>query len=142
MKVPLTYCVLCIGMQFLLGSCKIYERKHREEKQRTAMEWQKWEQAQRFYTLQQDSLSRFWYFWTDSAFRFHADSGLLAGSGNLLLKESRSNSSTHEQNWIEKSEQGKRNDSRQETNNRSMLSLEYLWIVGLVLAILFLWKWS
>jgi hypothetical protein len=108
MNAKLIYSVLGISTLLVSGSCKIYESKYREEEQLTAMEWKKQEQARRWYTLQQDTLSRFWYFWTDSTFRFHPDSGLLAASGDLILQEAKKNSKVQAGDWAEKSEQGKR----------------------------------
>ncbi|ULT23568.1 hypothetical protein KUH03_31020 [Sphingobacterium sp. E70] len=72
---------------FALISCKIYGNKKRDKQQEKEVEWQHLEQHQRQYRFQQDTLSRLWYFWTDSAFRFHADSGLFAQSGSVLWQE-------------------------------------------------------
>lgn len=70
----------------ILGSCTIF--KHRtEENQYTSAKHHK-EKEVDFSYRKNDSLSRLWYFWTDSAFRFHPDSGFMGRSGGLIVRES------------------------------------------------------
>jgi len=70
----------------ILGSCTIF--KHRtEENQYTSAKHHK-EKEVDFSYRKNDSLSRLWYFWTDSALRFHPDSGFMTRSGGLIVRES------------------------------------------------------
>lgn len=127
---------------FALISCKIYENKKRDKQQETEVEWQHLEQHQRQYRFQQDTLSRLWYFWTDSAFRFHADSGLFAQSGSVLVQESGGSSSKEMQDVDIKNDQGKQKDNKQERSINKMLSDTYFWLVGFALVLLLLWRWT
>ncbi|WP_286775274.1 MULTISPECIES: hypothetical protein [Sphingobacterium] len=82
----LNYLSILLAGLCILSSCTIF--KHRtEENQHTSVK-QNREQALDFSYRKKDSLSRTWYFWTDSAFRFHPDSGFMARSGGLIAKES------------------------------------------------------
>ncbi|WP_147420375.1 hypothetical protein [Sphingobacterium detergens] len=132
---------ILIGV-FTLASCKIYENKKRDKREEFEMDWQHSEQRQRLYTFRQDTLSRLWYFWTDSAFRFHADSGLFAKAGNLIAQESGRSRSKHMQDLAEKNEHGKQKDNKQERSINKMLSATYFWFVGFALVLLLLWRWT
>ncbi|WP_333625508.1 hypothetical protein [Sphingobacterium siyangense] len=82
----LNYLLAFISGLCILSSCTIF--KHRtEENQHTSVK-QSREQALDFNYRKKDSLSRIWYFWTDSAFRFHPDSGFMGRSGGLITSES------------------------------------------------------
>ncbi len=136
-------CILSILIGLLtLTSCKIYENKQRDKQEEAELEWQNLEQRQRLYTFRQDTLSRSWYFWTDSTFRFHPDSGLFAQSGRLLGHESTGSRSRHLQDLTRKNEQGKQLETRHEKSRNTLLSTKYLWSVGFVLILFLLWRRS
>jgi len=132
---------LLIGL-FALVSCKLYENRKHDKREETARAWQHLELRQRRYTFRQDTLSRLWYFWTDSAFRFHADSGLSAQSGSVLWQETDGSSSKEMQDVDIKNEQGKQKDNKQERSINKMLSATYFWLVGFALVLLLLWRWG
>jgi len=125
-----------------MTSCKIYENKQRHKQEEAELEWQNLEQRQRLYTFRQDTLSSSWYFWTDTVFRFHADSGLFAQSGRLLGHESTGSTSRHMQDLTRKNEQGKQLETRHEKSRNTLLSTKYLWTVGFVLILFLLWRRS
>ena len=82
----LNYLSILLAGLCILGSCTIF--KHRTEENRHTSVKQSREQALDFSYRKKDSLSRIWYFWTDSAFRFHPDSGFMGRSGGLIARES------------------------------------------------------
>ncbi|WP_139351129.1 hypothetical protein [Sphingobacterium sp. CZ-UAM] len=125
-----------------ISSCKIYENKKRDRQKVAELQWQNLEQRQRLYTFRQDTLSRSWYFWTDTVFRFHADSGLFAQSGRLLGHQSTGSTSRHMQNLTRKNEQGKLKETERERSSKKQPFATKLWLVGVVLVLLFLWRWS
>ncbi|WP_153846068.1 hypothetical protein [Sphingobacterium paramultivorum] len=82
----LNYLSILLAGLCILGSCTIF--KHRtEENQYTSAKHHK-EKEVNFSYRKNDSLSRLWYFWTDSAFRFHPDSGIMGRSGGMIVRES------------------------------------------------------
>lgn len=133
--------IILIGL-ISLTSCKIYENKKRDKREEFEVNWQNSEQSQRLYNFRQDTLSRSWYFWTDSAFRFHPDSGLFAQSGSLLGQESTGSTSRHMQDFTRKNEQGKQKETRHEKSRNTVLSAKSLWTVGFVLILFLLWRRS
>lgn len=80
----MNYRLIYIIILMCLSSCKLYQQKDKAELQSSRSGWQWNEFAQRWYILQRDSLSRSWYFWSDSSFRFHPDSGLAAEAGGTV----------------------------------------------------------
>lgn len=127
---------------FALISCKIYENRKHDKREETVRAWQHLELRQRRYTFQQDTLSRLWYFWTDSAFRFHADSGLFAQSGSVLWQETGGSSSKEMHDVDIKNELRKQKDNKQERSSNKMLSATYFWLAGFALVLLLLWRWT
>lgn len=134
-------------MSILLGlltmtSCKIYENKQYDKREEFEMDWQHLQQRQRQYTFRQDTISRLWYFWTDSAFRFHPDSGLFAQSGSLLGQVSAGSirKQMHDRAW--KNEQGKLKETSSVQSSHKLLAAEFLWLIGVGVALLILWWWS
>ncbi|WP_433902820.1 hypothetical protein [Sphingobacterium puteale] len=135
--------ILCVSIGLLiLISCKLYEHKKRDKREEVEIDWQHTELRQRLYTFRQDTLSRRWYFWTDSAFRFHPDSGLLAQSGILLGQESKRNIDKQMQDLTTKNKQGKQKEVKHDQSINRMISVKYFWFVGFAVVLLVLWKWS
>lgn len=126
----------------LLISCKLYENRKHDKQEETARAWQHLELRQRLYRFRQDTLSRIWYFWTDSAFRFHADSGLFAQSGTVIVQESKGRISKQLQELTQKNEQEKQQETRYEKIRNMVLSTKSLWAVGFALVLLLLWRWA
>ena len=87
------------------------------------------------YTWQQvDSFGRWWHFQTDSSFRYHADSGIAAGSGSLWLWEMGS-SLTQQQEQLDQQTIEKKEQTRKEQyNQRQSFKVEVYWLL-LLLAI-------
>lgn len=133
--------IIFIGL-IPLTSCKIYENKKRDKREEFEVNWQNSEQRQRLYTFRQDTFSRLWYFWTDSAFRFHPDSGLIAQSGSLLGQESGGRINKHMEDMAEINEQGKQKETKHEWRIKKVLSAELFWSVSCVLVLLVLWRWG
>ena len=129
------------GLLSLLISCKIYENKKYQKQQETDKRRQYTEQLQRLYSDHQDTLSRLWYFWTDSAFRFYPDSGLSARSGGLVLHESAKRVRKQVLELAEKSEQEQQKQINHEKNGSQMLAVQQVWTIGLALLLFFLWRW-
>lgn len=125
-----------------LISCKLYENKKRDKREKTEMEWQHEEQRQRQYSLRKDTLSHLWYFWTDSAFRFHPDSGLFAQSGILLGQESKGSIDKQIQDLTTKNKQGKQKETKQQRNSNKLTLGAYFWPVCTVIVLLLIWRWK
>ncbi|WP_454879789.1 hypothetical protein [Sphingobacterium detergens] len=136
MRKCLKYAWMIMAALYVLGSCKLYQQKNKEELQSSGMFVQKKELAQGWYSLQRDSFSRSWYFWTDSSFRFHPDSGLAGGAGALLVKESRGNNRGLEQRINRTTELSEQQKDRLKKTKNSYSAVDYLWIILFVLAML------
>lgn len=141
MKTRLCQMISYGGLLSLLISCKIYENKKYQKQQETDKRRQYTEQLQRLYSDHQDTLSRLWYFWTDSAFRFYPDSGLSARSGGLVLHESAKRVRKQVLELAEKSEQEQQKQINHEKNGSQMLAVQQVWTIGLALLLFFLWRW-
>lgn len=141
MKTRLCQVIFCGGLLSLPVSCKIYESKKYQKQQETDTHRQYTEQLQRLYSDHQDTLSRVWYFWTDSAFRFYPDSGLSARSGGLLVHESAKRVRKQVLELTEKSEQENQKQINHEKNGSQMLAVQQVWIIGLALLLFLLWRW-
>jgi len=142
MEIKRTHILSIYIVLLTMTSCKIYENRKRDKQEEAELEWQSLEQRQQLYTFRQDTLSRSWYFWTDSTFRFHPDSGLFAQSGRLLGHESTGSRSRHLQNLTRKNEQGKQKETERERSSKKQPFIAKFWFVGVVLALLFVWRWS
>ena len=142
MKTRLCQMIFYGGLLSLLISCKIYENKRYEKRQETDMGWQYTEQLRRLYSDHQDTLSRVWYFWTDSAFSFYPDSGLSARSGGLLVHESTKRVNKQVLELAEKSEQEKQKHVSRVKSGSQMLSAQHFWIIGFALLLFLIWRWS
>ncbi|QMV69739.1 hypothetical protein HS960_19705 [Sphingobacterium paramultivorum] len=69
-------------------SCSVFQGKKQLEQKSTQRysQYEHWDLA--FHQKQQDSLSSYWYFSTDSPLWFHLDSGLWAKGGRLFAEQS------------------------------------------------------
>ncbi len=84
------YCAMLLMVIASTTGCKVREQR---KESRTEMETSyglTGTMDRMAYSLRQDSLSRVWFFTTDTAFRFHPDSGLMGHAGTLLAQESNS----------------------------------------------------
>jgi len=120
-----------IGL-LLLGSCKLYQQKNREESLSSASEWQRDELVRQWQRSQQDSLSRYWLFWSDSSFRFHPDSGLLGHSGKLLLLESKVTAKAEKKLAAKVSEQHQQRLQKSTTDKRRTWTTPARWLIVLI----------
>ncbi|MDM1295284.1 hypothetical protein HX021_13430 [Sphingobacterium sp. N143] len=78
-----------IAVSLLLG-CGIYSKKSQREQKSENSYKQYEEQRLLFHQKHMDSLSTYWYFWTDSLLSFRPDSGLSAHGGRMYVQQSRS----------------------------------------------------
>ncbi|WP_159730307.1 hypothetical protein [Sphingobacterium sp. 18053] len=69
-------------------SCSVFQGKKQLEQKSTQRysQYEHWDLA--YHQKQQDSLSSYWYFSTDSPLWFHSDSGLWAKGGRLFAEQS------------------------------------------------------
>lgn len=142
MKSAYRYGMLYLALSSLLISCKSYHNKERTTDEETQIEWQHLRQRQRRYAFRQDTSSHLWYFWTDSAFRFHPDSGLFAQAGSLFVQGTTGSSRKQMQDLTQAHEQGKQIMTQQESSISKKRSAPYLWLVGLAIFLLIGWQWS
>lgn len=122
-------------------SCSVFQGKKRLEEKSTKIHNQYEQQNLQFHQKQQDSLSSYWYFSTDSAFWFHLDSGLWAKGGRIFAHQS--NIKRAEETWQLRqanSEAASVSDSRVERENK-VLSTDIFAIGGVMLAVLGYWIW-
>lgn len=89
MKQMKIYQRACLIPVFLLMGCGIYGKKSQLEQRSENSYKQYEEQGLIFHQTQKDSLSTYWYFWTDSLLSFRPDSGLNAKGGRLYVQQSR-----------------------------------------------------
>jgi hypothetical protein len=122
-------------------SCSVFQGKRQLEQKST----QRYSQYERrdlaFYQKQQDSLSSYWYFSTDSPLWFYPDSGLWAKGGRLFADQS--NIKRREENL--QLQQANRkgastSDSRVKRENK-VVSTEIFAIGVILLAVLGYWIW-
>ncbi|WP_336830678.1 hypothetical protein [Sphingobacterium multivorum] len=78
-------------------SCSVFQGKKQLEEKSTKIHSQYERRDLEFYQKQQDSLSSYWYFSTDSPLWFYPDSGLWAKGGQLFAHQS--NIKRAEENW-------------------------------------------
>jgi hypothetical protein len=124
-----------------LSSCKLYQQNDKAELQSSRSDWQWNEFAQQWYTLQRDSLSRSWYFWSDSSFSFHPDSGLAAEAGALWMQESKTRANTQHQKMVTATKSSIQNGYHIKQTKSSSLNANYWWFVLLLLIPLIL-QWN
>jgi len=90
MKATKLYQIACLIAVYLLVGCGIYSKKSQLEQKMENSYKQHQDQHLLFHQTQKDSLSTYWYFWTDSLLSFRPDSGLNAKGGLLYVQQSRS----------------------------------------------------
>lgn len=129
----MNYRLIYIIELMCLSSCKLYQQNDKAELQSSHSEWQWNEFAQRWYMLQRDSLFRSWYFWSDSSFRFHPDSGLAAEKGVLWMQESKTRASTQHQNMTDVTKGLAQNSHHIKQTKSSSLNANYWWFALLLL---------
>lgn len=83
----LVFCLLVISVAVVTG-CSVFQGKKRLE-QKSTQRYSQYEQRDlAYHQKQQDSLSSYWYFSTDSPLWFHPDSGLWAKGGKIFAHQS------------------------------------------------------
>ncbi|WP_313188017.1 hypothetical protein [Sphingobacterium siyangense] len=134
------FCLLMISI-FVVISCSVLQGKKQLEEKSTKIYSQYEQQNLQFHQKQQDRLSSYWYFSTDSTFWFHPDSGLWAKSGKIFahlsnIKSAEENLQLRQAN----SEAASVSDSRVKRENK-VLSAEFFTIGVVSLAALGYWIW-
>lgn len=135
----LLFCLLVIIVVVI--SCSVFQGKKQLEEKSTKIYRQYEQQNLQFHQKQQDSLSSYWYFSTDSTFSFHPDSGLWARGGKIFAHQS--NIKRAEENWRllqANSDAASVSDSRVMRENK-VVSAEILAIGVIMLAGLGYWIW-
>ncbi|WP_286862689.1 MULTISPECIES: hypothetical protein [Sphingobacterium] len=133
MNTIVNYRLICFIGLMGLSSCKLYQNKSREELQSSSAQVQKDWLAQRWYGLRQDSLSRYWYFASDSGFHFHPDSGLTGQQGMLFMRESKSNASVINGVSMQASDMALQKGQKSTRDKRSSLSAPKFWLLSMLL---------
>ncbi|MNJ96966.1 hypothetical protein D3C87_147010 [compost metagenome] len=82
----LLFCLLVISVVVVTGCSVFRGKKQLEEK--SSRTYSQYEQQNLQFHQQQDSLSSYWYFSTDSLMWFHPNSGLWAKGGQLFAHQS------------------------------------------------------
>ncbi|MBB1645600.1 hypothetical protein A9970_16735 [Sphingobacterium sp. UME9] len=122
-------------------SCSVFRRKKQLEEKSTKIHSQYEQQNLQFHQKQQDSLSSYWYFSTDSPFWFLPDSGLWAKGGKIFIHQS--NIKRAEENWQRQQTNRKESstaDTRVKRENK-VVSTEIFAIGVVMLAVLGYWIW-
>lgn len=131
---------LLIGL-IVLVSCRLYQNKNREQKQSSSSDRVYMIQRRQQQQWNRDSLSRYWYFWTDSNFRFHPDSGLTGQRGRLFMQESKSNMMASKSLSTNVNELSAEKVQKSTADKRRSLSAPDLWFIGLIVILLSMgWK--
>src|SRR5690606_20044741 len=85
------------------------------------------------YTWQQvDSFGRWWHFQTDSSFRYHADSGITAGSGSLWLWEKGSSITQQQEQLDQRTIEKKEQTRKEQYSQRQFSRMEVYWLFALL----------
>ncbi|WP_146190976.1 MULTISPECIES: hypothetical protein [Sphingobacterium] len=134
--------ILCVSIGLLiLISCKLYEHKKRDKREEVEIDWQHTELRQRLYTFRQDTLSRRWYFWTDSSYRFHPDSGFIGQQGKLVMLESKVTTRLKSGLSSQASERNVQTELRSSRDKRSTWTIPNLWLITFIGATVLLLGW-
>ncbi|RKF41956.1 hypothetical protein BCY89_00110 [Sphingobacterium siyangense] len=120
-------------------SCKLYQQQDREEQYLIKGLWKHNEQANLLYNLRRDSFSRYWYFSSDSSFRFHPDSGLIGKGGELLMQQSGVKTSLRNSISTTVNDTSLKTAQKSKSDRRSRLSIPQLWLIGFIAVLLFGW---
>lgn len=122
-------------------SCSVFQGKKQLEQKSTRRysQYEHWDLA--YHQKQQDSLSSYWYFSTDSPLWFHPDSGLWAKGGRLFAEQSNIKQ-TEENLQLQKTnrKEASTSDSCVKQENK-VVSTEIFTVSGVLLAVLGYWIW-
>lgn len=133
--------LLSLLLLLSLTSCRLFQHRSQEGQEAASSFSQYRQQRNLLYSTQWDSLSRYWYFWTDSSFRFHPDSGLYGKAGVLLLQESSLNGLGQQRQSVTTAGTVAQTKSSRKKETDSALGLGKWGLILLVLAVVYsLWK--
>ncbi|WP_394676136.1 hypothetical protein [uncultured Sphingobacterium sp.] len=122
-------------------SCKLYQQQDREEQHLVKGLWKHNEQTNLVYNLRKDSFSRYWYFSSDSSFRFHPDSGLIGKGGELLMQQSGGKTSLKNSISTTVNDTSFKTAQKSTSDHHHNLSILQLWLIGFIAVLLFgCWK--
>ena len=115
-----------------LGSCKLYQSRDKESQwsKSDMLLHQKLVDLQ--YSLQHDSQSRYWLFWSDSSFRFHPETGLVGQQGQLVMLESKVNTGVKNGLSSMSSDRSTQTELKSSTDKRSTWAIPNLWLITLI----------
>ncbi|MDF2515302.1 MAG: hypothetical protein K0R59_598 [Sphingobacterium sp.] len=142
MKKIKLYQTACLIAVWLLWGCGIYSKKYQRE-QRSQNSYRQYEgQRLLFHQKQMDSLSTYWYFWTDSLLSFRPDSGLRADGGQLYVQQFRNTLAEEKLETRQKKAMEKDSLDSVVTQDRKAFSFDTLLIVvSTALAVIYLvWR--
>ncbi|WP_343570333.1 hypothetical protein [Sphingobacterium sp.] len=122
-------------------SCKLYQQRDKEEKHLVKGLWKHNEQANLLYYLRRDSFTRYWYFSSDSSFRFHPDSGLIGKGGELLMQQSTVKTNLKNSTSATVNDTSWGTAQKSKSDHHRTLSIPQFWRIGIVAVLLFgCWK--
>ncbi|MFU1855688.1 hypothetical protein ACK8HY_01595 [Sphingobacterium sp. NGMCC 1.201703] len=129
----LKYIAILTALVLFAGACQIFQPRVRESRVLNNKIEQQSNQLDLHFVMRRDSQSGYWLFWSDSTFRFHPDSGLVAKSGMLLNHQARV--STHVQNEASTAVNNINVQTldTEKKEKRSLFSASSKWLLGLFL---------
>ncbi|MGB3103749.1 hypothetical protein [Sphingobacterium siyangense] len=135
----LLFCLLVISVVVVTGCSVFRGKKQLEEK--SSGTYSQYEQQNLQFHQQQDSLSSYWYFSTDSLLWFHPESGLWAKGGRFFANQSNIKRWKQNLQWRQaNSGAASVSDSRVKRENK-VVSAEFFAIGVVMLAVLGYWIW-
>lgn len=136
----LLFCLLVISVVVVTG-CSVFRGKKQLEEKSSGTYSQYEQQNLQFHQQQQDSLSSYWYFSTDSLLWFHPDSGLWTKGGRFFANQSNIKRWKQNLQWRQANSGAVSvSDSRVKRENK-VVSAEFFAIGVVMLAVLGYWIW-
>ncbi|WP_437917993.1 hypothetical protein [Sphingobacterium sp. LRF_L2] len=119
----------------LLSSCRTYKEKVQQESGSYGLTEES-KSHQYFYQWEEkDSLDRYLYFWTDTSFTYHADSGLRANSGYLWIREKGARASAVELEILDSTNDLKIENTYKTVASRKIVDINNWYILATLVAL-------
>lgn len=119
-----------------ISACHTAKQKRSEEQHTSTKRMSG--QVVDFSYKKQDSHFRTWYVWTDSAFRFHPDSGLIGRAGGLIAQELSTSTTQKNQITADVLQESSRSDTERKYNHTRSTSMGRF-VVAAMMLIIALW---
>lgn len=131
--------ILIAAILLLTIACRSYQEKSRKEKSHHALLNTVDEFRQNYRWQETDNFRRMWYFQADTNFRYHTDSGIMAGSGSLWLVEKGGSKVGFHQFWEQHKLHVETEGEKEQSHQKRSIQLPSVWwIVPLSIATAFL----